>query len=310
MNRRMGALHPVVLELRCPAEDDPVILELLRVVTATTGASWAELEVRADETDKVCRFGIGRVHGQEFSLPIVVGGGYEATLRVGGSGPLPEPLAGLLGLSLTRVLECNRLREQTALLRGALDATSSSVLLFDSRGDIVFANPPADRLLSLQTEEELLAETNGTPRQPLFTLLCSLVDKVVDAEGASASWKGTLNLDDSRVMVCEVMRVRNADDKAPAAVLAILQEVGAGSEARVDAFAASHGFSPREHEVVHLLVQGLTTLAIADTMSISTHTVRDHIKHLYRKTGTRSRSELLGLIAGATQQTAAKRGNP
>jgi DNA-binding CsgD family transcriptional regulator/PAS domain-containing protein len=306
----MGALHPVVLEARCPAEDDPVILELLRVVTATSGASWAELEVRSEQTDKVCRFGIGRTHGQELSLQIALGGGYEATLRVGGPGPVPEPLARLLGLSLTRVLECNRLREQTALLRGALDATSSSVLLFDSRGDIVFANPPADRLLSLQTEEKLLAETNGTPRQPLFTLLCSLVDQVADAEGVSASWKGTLNLDDSRIMVCEVMRVRNADDRAPAAVLAILQEVGAGSEARVDAFAANHGFSPREHEVVHLLVQGLTTLAIADTMSISTHTVRDHIKHLYRKTGTRSRSELLGLIAGATQQAAAKRGNP
>ena len=309
MNPGMGALHPVVLQARCPAEDDPVILELLRVVTTTTGASWAELEVRVEDSGKVCRFGIGRARGKECSLPIAVGGGYEATLRLGGTAPLPEPVAALIGLSLSRVVEGNRLREQTALLRGALDATSSSVLLFDSRGDIVFANPPADRLLSLQTEEELLAETNGTPRQPLFTLLCSLVEQVADRKSASASWKGTLNLDDSRVMVCEVMRVRNADDNAPAAALAILQEVGAGSEARVDAFAASHGFSPREHEVVHLLVQGLTTLAIADTMSISTHTVRDHIKHLYRKTGTRSRSELLGLIAGATQPAAARRGD-
>ncbi len=306
----MGALHPIVLETRCPAEDDPLVLELLRMVTVTSGASWAELEVRGEETGKVCRFAVGRVRGNGFQVPITVGGGFAATLRVGGKGPLPEPAVGLLGVSLSRALECNRLRDQTALLRGALDATSSSVLLFDGQGDIVFANPPADRLLSLQTEEELLAETNGTPRQPLFTLICSLVEQVAEGTAKSASWKGTLDLDDSRVMVCEVMRVRNADDGAPVAVLVILQGVGEASEARVDAFAATHGLSPREREVVHLLVQGLTTLAIADTMSISTHTVRDHIKHLYRKTGTRSRSELLGLIAGATQSATAKRDHP
>ena len=104
-------------------------------------------------------------------------------------------------------------------------------------------------------------------------------------------------------MVCEVMRIPQARDDAQSAVLVLLQPVGAGPEARVDAFSENHGLSPREQEVVYLLVQGLTTVVMADRLGISPHTVRDHLKHLYRKTGTNSRSELLGLIAGAAQPT-------
>jgi DNA-binding CsgD family transcriptional regulator len=42
---------------------------------------------------------------------------------------------------------------------------------------------------------------------------------------------------------------------------------------------------------------------MADQLGISTHTVRDHLKHLYRKTETGSRSELLGLISRASRTT-------
>ena len=52
-----------------------------------------------------------------------------------------------------------------------------------------------------------------------------------------------------------------------------------------------------------LLEKGLTTGEIAETLGISPHTVRDHLKHLYRKTGTKGRSELLGLISRATRAT-------
>jgi len=36
---------------------------------------------------------------------------------------------------------------------------------------------------------------------------------------------------------------------------------------------------------------------VADELGISPHTIRDHLKHLYRKTGTKGRNELLGLIS-------------
>jgi DNA-binding CsgD family transcriptional regulator len=104
-------------------------------------------------------------------------------------------------------------------------------------------------------------------------------------------------------MACEVTRILEAGEHGSGAVLALMQPVGSDSAVLVDEFASSYRLSPREQEVVQLLVQGQTTVAMADQLGISTHTVRDHLKHLYRKTETGSRSELLGLISRASRTT-------
>ncbi len=74
---------------------------------------------------------------------------------------------------------------------------------------------------------------------------------------------------------------------------------GRTQDQRVDEFAAQHQLSPREQEVLHLLVQGYDTPGLADRLGISPHTVRDHLKNVFRKTSNRSRSELLSALAGA-----------
>ena len=79
-------------------------------------------------------------------------------------------------------------------------------------------------------------------------------------------------------------------------VLAVLQPAADAPRPQLDEFAATHRLSPREQEVLVLLREGLTTLAVAERLGITSHTVRDHIKNLYRKTGSGSRGELLGLV--------------
>ena len=49
--------------------------------------------------------------------------------------------------------------------------------------------------------------------------------------------------------------------------------------------AKSSEFSERELEVIRLLVVGMTYTEIADELFISVNTVKDHIKHIYAKTG-------------------------
>jgi DNA-binding NarL/FixJ family response regulator len=50
----------------------------------------------------------------------------------------------------------------------------------------------------------------------------------------------------------------------------------------------------REWEVLDLICSGADTEAIADTLVLSTETVRTHLKNLYRKLGVRSRTEMAG----------------
>jgi DNA-binding NarL/FixJ family response regulator len=49
--------------------------------------------------------------------------------------------------------------------------------------------------------------------------------------------------------------------------------------------------TPREAEVLRLLSCGMTNRAIADTLSISPTTVRNHIEHLLSKLGAHSKLE-------------------
>jgi len=299
----MGAVQPILLQPRYPRADDPEILEFLRVVTSVCGCEWADLEITPEASGVTQSYNFGTRNGDGTAVALDVGNGFSASLRIAGETPPDSRILELLGSNLGRILECGHLRVQATVLRGALDGTSCSVLIFDDQGHIVFANPPADRLLSLQTEDDLLTECGDEPRQPLFTLLASLAERVGSSSGGNPPFSGVLNLADGRIMKCEVTPIQQPAGTGPDVILAFLLPVGSEAEASIDAFSSRHGLSPREHEVVHLLLQGLTTTAMADQLGISPHTVRDHVKHLYRKTSTRSRSELLGLISRSRRST-------
>jgi DNA-binding CsgD family transcriptional regulator len=54
----------------------------------------------------------------------------------------------------------------------------------------------------------------------------------------------------------------------------------------------AYGLTPREQEVTQLMLRGATTTQAAQRLAISPHTVTDHIKSIFEKTGARTRGEL------------------
>lgn len=67
-----------------------------------------------------------------------------------------------------------------------------------------------------------------------------------------------------------------------------------------DDIAEVERLSPREHEILILVAQGLGNQEIADQLSLSRYTVESHIKHIYRKLAVSSRTKAI--------HTARKRG--
>ena len=53
---------------------------------------------------------------------------------------------------------------------------------------------------------------------------------------------------------------------------------------------SSPGLTPREMEVLHLLAQGLTSVQIAEHLTLSVLTVNTHVRSIYSKLGVTSRS--------------------
>lgn len=60
--------------------------------------------------------------------------------------------------------------------------------------------------------------------------------------------------------------------------------------------ALAHGLSTRETEVATAIARGESTNDIASSMSISPHTVRDHLKSSFAKVGVSSRTELVARL--------------
>lgn len=89
---------------------------------------------------------------------------------------------------------------------------------------------------------------------------------------------------------------------APSDLIAVTMEPSSPAD-RLDLFARCHGLSPRERELVELLARGASTRQIASTMFLSEHTVQDHLKSIFGKTGSHARRSLLSRALGVRTET-------
>lgn len=59
---------------------------------------------------------------------------------------------------------------------------------------------------------------------------------------------------------------------------------------------SAYGLTEREQDVTRLVLQGNSTAEIAERLVVATHTVQQHLKSVFDKTGVRSRRELIGQV--------------
>jgi DNA-binding CsgD family transcriptional regulator len=65
-----------------------------------------------------------------------------------------------------------------------------------------------------------------------------------------------------------------------------------------DLLARAYDLTRRERQLVALMLDGLATKQLAAALSVSPHTVQDHLKAIFAKTNLRSRRELVSHLAG------------
>jgi DNA-binding CsgD family transcriptional regulator len=90
----------------------------------------------------------------------------------------------------------------------------------------------------------------------------------------------------------------------PDAQIAVTLRAATSTET-FDLLCRAYALSRREREVVATLQGGLDTRAVSARLCISPHTLQDHLKSIFRKTGAHSRRELLARFSGARDTTVA-----
>jgi DNA-binding CsgD family transcriptional regulator len=73
---------------------------------------------------------------------------------------------------------------------------------------------------------------------------------------------------------------------------------------------AAYGLTPRERTVTGLVCGGLSTREVASRLHLAEHTVQDHLKSVFERTGVRSRRELVATILRQEYLPRARAGQP
>ena len=266
IGRREDPVYEKALEGRCMVQND----------TLMSASDWESLPVY-ENVFKLHR--LARV----LCAPIVVDGEVVATLNIGrhesdppfDSGELGvvQSLSDTIAATYATLTERDRLQRDRAILGDAIDLCDAPMIVTDALAGSRYMNTAARRLLASIDDDapELDDLIAGGDRQATVELKDGSRGQI---QCRSASLGGYPDVMVSFPRLC-------TDDAAtiPAIIEAAL--------------------TTRERDVVQLAIQGLRDAEIAERLALSEHTIKQHLKVVYRKLGVRSRVELTVAVIGS-----------
>lgn len=127
------------------------------------------------------------------------------------------------------------------------------------------------------------------PSHPLSRVL----KQAVDGAGADAS---TERVTFPHGGAYEVEISARSPRGAGRILLIVLRDVSERQEAAEETFFDQWQLTEREREIVRAVSEGLTSNEICDRLSVSRNTLKTHLLHVFEKSATRSRTELLSRL--------------
>jgi len=108
--------------------------------------------------------------------------------------------------------------------------------------------------------------------------------------------RARVHLGGSHWLTLHAARMDSAQPTPERDIAVSIETTGPGDRASL--FAQACGLSSREAELLAHVATGASTRDIARSMFLSEHTVQDHLKSIFAKTGTRTRKTLLARVIG------------
>jgi DNA-binding CsgD family transcriptional regulator len=170
-------------------------------------------------------------------------------------------------------------------------AHGPGLLLFDASGALLSANDDARAHLADLPEGP--ATSAAGLRVPVWVQATALKARAISEDRDRGHARVRVRTRAGRWLVCHASCLRERDGSlGPSAVVIEPAKTSDIVPLIVDAFE----LTDRETDVTRCVARGLPTGTIAEQLHLSPHTVRDHIKSIFEKTGVSSRGELVGKL--------------
>jgi DNA-binding CsgD family transcriptional regulator len=171
----------------------------------------------------------------------------------------------------------------TALSDTAHAAPDAGLLVLAADDTVQSANDAAQQWL-----DELGADPSPGALLPLVIRGVALRARAAVVEDGPANAQARVRTPAGRWLLARGTLLGDGPD-APAAVM--LEP--AGSPELAPLIAEAYGLTSRERTVTQLIAQGHSTNEVAERLYVSPHTVHDHLKSIFEKTGVGTRGELV-----------------
>jgi DNA-binding CsgD family transcriptional regulator len=186
--------------------------------------------------------------------------------------------------AIGRIRRESEIITRSILVEEALDALSLPVIVTDLRGNVVFANCAANRLLNnpelavesaLRATAQVLLENGERLATGVVTRSSTRNTKSFGKPGPPAG-----------------LTVRSSRVEGACAIVTLIHDAPTSITRSLSLL------SRREREIAKFVVRGFTNVQIASVASISHNTVKRHLKHVFEKLNVDSRAELAAIVAG------------
>lgn len=204
-------------------------------------------------------------------------------------------LIARLGPHIARALR------QAVLLHAASEDGASQppgVVLLSDELDLVAVTPEAEHLLSM-----VAADRSRALPLPVAVYTAAAALRAVEHGSARAGEHPSVRVRTAHGLWLNLHASRLHGPPNAGTVAVIVEP--AQPRAAIPMLLSAYRLSPREAEVLRLVLRGESTQAISNALHISAYTVQDHLKTIFDKVGVRSRRELVGrLLAGGSGHSA------
>ncbi len=223
----------------------------------------------------------------------------ETSLLIIAPNPLlRDGIAGLLNEQAD--MTAKAINPQWAIARSAVLETKPQLILLDS----CLGAPYCRRL------REMTKELTPTPRLIVMDLLGGPEEVVEFVESGCSGL--ILKNTTTEHFLATLRSVSRGGSVLPAAltetIFSYVARVAATRDA--DSIREAVTLTQREHEVMGLIVEGLSNKAIAERLHVAVHTVKSHVHVILEKLALRTRLEIAAFASRQPRRGAASSGGP